>query len=365
MLTLDARYLAQPPSGIPRYIVNLLDAIRLADPARAVRVLVHPDGPLPQTLANHGPFDAITDPYTPRSPGELLRWRSRLTRLHPTVLHCPDVFAPLWPGPKLAVTLHDAIPLLPHLCRPTARSKKERFRPLWRAWVKRQTRRADAVLTVSQHSANDLARLLDLPNCKLHVVPNAVPVPPDARRDHDAPTTPYLLCVGRFDPYKNAVGLIDAFARLPEPLHLVFVGPPDPRFPEARERVAEHQLTDRVTFRGAIDDAALHTLYTHAAALVMPSRYEGFGLPAIEAMHHGVPVVASNGGALPEIVGDAALVTEATDPAQLASAIAAVLNHNDTRDRLIAAGQARVQAFAPARIGTAYLDVIDRLVATR
>ncbi|MEM1445127.1 MAG: glycosyltransferase family 1 protein [Planctomycetota bacterium] len=364
VLTIDARYLAQPPSGIPRYTANLLDAIRRADPGRAVRVVTHPQGPLPETLANHGPFDIVLDGNTPRSPGEMLRWRSRLKQLQPSVLHSPDVFAPLWPGPKVAITLHDVIPLLPELSRQTKRSKKQRLRPIWRAWLKRQTRRADAVLTVSQYSADDLRQLLGVPASKLHVVPNAVPAPHEHANHSEPSPVPYLLCVGRFDPYKNAVGLVDAFARLPEPLQLIFVGPLDPRFPEAQQRVAELGLDDRVIFRGAVDDGELHALYAHAAALVMPSRYEGFGLPAIEAMHHGVPVVTSNAGSLPEIVGNAAVVTDATNLAALSAAIASVLNNETKKNQLIAAGRSRVLAFSSQRIGTTYLDVIDRLAAT-
>ncbi|MEM8782832.1 MAG: glycosyltransferase family 1 protein [Planctomycetota bacterium] len=370
MLTIDARYLAQPPSGIPRYTANLLDAIRVADPARKVRVLTHPVGPLPETLANHGPFDVVVDAHRPRTPGEPLRWRKRLRRLRPSVLHCPDAFAPLWLGPRVAVTLHDAIPLKPELTHHAARSKKERFRAVWRAWLRTQARRADAVFTVSRHSADDLTRLLGLPPSKLHVLYNPVP-PPDPPENPTVPNhqdpnpadPPYLLCVGRFDPYKNAAGLVDAFARLPEPLRLVFVGPLDPRFPEAQRRVAALGMRERVAFRGAVDDATLHTLYAHAAALVMPSRYEGFGLPAIEAMHRGVPVVASDGGALPEIVDDAALVVDATDPARLAAAIARVIDEPTRRDALVAAGRRRVRAFAPETIGVAYLEVIDRLAA--
>ncbi|MEM1097584.1 MAG: glycosyltransferase family 1 protein [Planctomycetota bacterium] len=364
MLTIDARYLAQPPSGIPRYTRNLLDAIRQADPARQVRVIVHPDGPLPEPLASHGPLDIVVEDAFPRSPTELWRWRGRLARIKPTVLHCPDVFAPLWPGPRVLVTLHDAIPLLPSLDQPGGRSKKQRLRPLWRAWVRRQLRRADAVLTVSQHSADDLHRLLNIRESKLHVLHNAVPPPVEHERTNETKATPYLLCVGRFDPYKNAVGLVEAFAQLATPLRLIFVGPTDPRYPEAKDRAMALNLEDRVDFLGSVDDATLDGLYRGAAALVMPSRYEGFGLPAIEAMHRGVPVVASNGGALPEVVGDAAIVCDATNPDALANAIHRVLNHPDERERLTRAGYRRADAFAPTRIGVAYLEFVDRLSAS-
>ncbi len=371
MLLIDARYLAQPPSGIPRYTLNLLDAIRTADPGRRVRVLLHPAGVLPETLASHAGFDAVTEPHLPRAAGEVVRWRGRLRRLQPDVVHCPDAFAPLWPGPAVMVTLHDAIPLMPELSAAGVRSKKEKFRRLWRNWLQLQCRRADAVLTVSRHSANDLQRLLQLPPGKLHVVPVAVPPPSspdgsfthDKTSDHLTPATPYLLCVGRFDPYKNTTALVEAFAQLPPHLRLVFVGPLDPRFPQTPQRAAELGLSDRVTFTGSIDDATLQRLYAHATALVMPSRYEGFGLPAIEAMHHGLPVIASDAGSLPEIVGDAALAVDATQPPRIAQAVQRILDDPSLRSRLIASGKQRAAQFSLAEVGVAYLDVVDRLLA--
>jgi glycosyltransferase involved in cell wall biosynthesis len=139
------------------------------------------------------------------------------------------------------------------------------------------------------------------------------------------------------------------------------VGPLDDRFTAPQQKVAQLGLRDRVHFLGAIDDAALQRQYRHAAALVMPSRYEGFGLPAIEAMHHGIPVVAADAAALPDTVGDAGLLFPPEDATALTQALLRVLHEQPLRQRLTEAGYRHVQNFSLLQIGSAYLDLVDRL----
>ncbi len=379
MLLFDARYLRQPRSGIPRYALNLLRAVREADPGRRVTVLVPGGDALPADLAGHGPFEVVVDTNPPRNPREVWRWPGRLRRLKPSAVHCPDAYGPLRCGVPNLITIHDLIPLR---CRDgLAKSRKQKILPLWTAWMKLQARRASAVVTVSEHSANDLSELLGVPRDRVHVIYNAVPGPEESASslasdkscDGKRSKPPYVLCVSRLDPYKNVPGLIDAFALLKAfndggpliPHRLVIVGPPDPRYPQAQQRVQHHGLDADVNFTGAVSDEELEHLYRDAALLVMPSTYEGFGLPAVEAMHHGVPVVAADCAALPEVVGDAAVLVDPEQPAQLADAMRRVLADPAVADALIERGRRRVEAFAPRRIGERYLDLLDRLSTRR
>ncbi len=380
MLLLDARYLRQPRSGIPRYTLNLLDAIRQADPGRRVRVLVPHDNALPETLAAHGPFDAIVDTHAPRDPREAFRWPRRLKHHRPEAVHCPDAYGPLSGGPARLITIHDLIPLV---CRDgLQKSKKQRLLPAWKAWMTLQARRADGVITVSECSANDIADRLGIARTKLHVVPNAVPTPPeDASQPAGVEASlsalgikasdVLALCVGRFDPYKNVPLLIDAFSELlqTERRHpridaarLVLVGPNDPRYREPRDRATAHALGDRVLFTGEVSDLQLHALYRRAAVLVMPSRYEGFGLPAVEAMRYGVPVVATRGGALDEVGGNAIVKIDVNDQNALTLALDAVLTSDAMSLELSRLGRAQARdRFAPEAIGARYLEVLDRV----
>ena len=311
MVVIDARMLGAEGSGIGRYTSSLLQAIDRVGPERAVRVWVSPTAALPASVERSVHLDLRVTAGDPRRPGEQAAARRRLRALAREgvkVLHCPDVFAPLW-GPRggrgggagvaTVVTLHDVIPLV---CRgQLARSRKQRFLPLWRAWLKAQTRRAAAVVTVSEHSANDITRYLGVPREKLHVIHNAVPAPPP-RPDAGAADAsvlrglgverPYLLNVGRRDPYKNVPGLVRAFAELRDAgrsggLQLVVVGAADPRYPEAERLAATLGVAEAVRFLGWVADDALAALYRGAGAVVLPSCYEGFGLPALEAMHAG------------------------------------------------------------------------------
>ncbi len=377
MLLLDARYLRQPRSGIPRYTLNLLRALKVADPGRQVRILVPHHDALPRDLAGHGPFDPVIETSAPRDPVDIVRWPRRVRRLGASVVHCPDAFAPLRSRVPVALTLHDLIPLI--CTAGLEKSRKQRMLPLWRRWLKLQTRCADAIVTVSKHSADDLQRLLKIPPEKIHLIPNAVPPPADENSATPSPQASppfdtgdsYLLCVGRFDPYKNVPGLIEAFARLVadlpseaplSSLKLVLVGSPDPRYPQAQNTAARLGLADRVVFTGQVSDEQLETLYKNAAMLVMPSLYEGFGLPAVEAMRRGVPVVVSDRGSLPEVVGDAAVITDATNPKALAEAMRRVLANPALAGKLVARGREHARRYDPANIGRQYLDFLDRLI---
>jgi glycosyltransferase involved in cell wall biosynthesis len=245
-------------------------------------------------------------------------------------LLCPANLAPL-AARNTVVVIHDAAALR----HPGWYSRG--YAAWQRAVLPRIARRARRVVTVSEFSRGELRELLGVDAA---VVPGAVDdrFRPDAdaatARRALALTRPYVLCVASHTARKNLAALAGA---APDGLELVVAGGHRPQF------AAERGLSG-LRLLGHVDDALLPGLYAGAEAFVLPSRYEGFGLPVLEAMASGTPVVAAAAGALPETCGDAARLVE-PEPGAIRTALAAVLGDDAERDRLRARGLERARGF--------------------
>jgi glycosyltransferase involved in cell wall biosynthesis len=206
--------------------------------------------------------------------------------------------------------------------------------------------------------AGEIVAHFGIDPARVRVIPPGIDIPPG-----EAPATadrksPYLLGLGTVEPRKDFPGLVAAFDQLageyPQ-LELRIAGPPGWGEDDLARAVARAAHGDRVHRMGWVDDVG--AVLAGAAAFVYPSRYEGFGLPPLEAMARGVPVVATAVGSLPEVLGDAALFVPAGDPAALAGALRQVLGDAALRHRLIVAGRTQVAKYSwPA--------AVDALVAT-
>ncbi len=223
---------------------------------------------------------------------------------------------------------------------------------------------ARRVITVSEFSASELARWARIPRSKLRVVPNAaehmlhVRAEPGVLRRLGLGGRPYVLAVGSRAPHKN-MRVVEALERFGTPAYdVVHVGYSNPRVFGAVAGGA------RVIAAGAVSDTELRALYEHAGCFVFPSLYEGFGMPPLEAMACGCPVVASTAASIPEVCGDGALYFDPRDPAALAARIGEVLADPRLRDRLVAAGRARVAQFSWANSADKLLSVLDEILAT-
>ena len=259
--------------------------------------------------------------------------RREARRVCADLLHCPSNRAPLRRGsPPLVVTIHDLVSL--------------RFPETMAAWNRAYLRRtlprvaaaADRLIAVSADTADDLERLLRVPHARIRVVPNGV-----QDRFFGAPsvpmpvTTPYLLFVGTIEPRKNLPRLVEAFQLLRKAgraERLVVVGAPG--WNDVRVDSTSVELLGRVS------DETLHALYAAASCLVIPSLHEGFGVPAVEAMAAGCPVVAASAGALPEVCGDAAVMVDPLDPRSIADGIERAIGDADA---LRARGRVRAESF--------------------
>ena len=256
------------------------------------------------------------------------------------VVHSPHPLLLPTRSAAQVITIHD-LDFLDH----TDRTTKEVLRD-YPTLVRRHARRADHIVVPSRYTAGEVERRLGVPADAISLCWNGAPS--WSPRDH-IPHPGHLLFVGTVSPRKNVVGLLDAYQQLvtdqPNSPDLVLVGvnPPDAPW---RDRVTRPPLLGRVRCTGYVDRQILRTLYADARVLVAPSFDEGFGLPVLEAMTIGVPVVASNRGALPEVLGDAGLLVDPTDSLALASAIGRMLNDEGLAKASAARGVERARSFS-------------------
>jgi glycosyltransferase involved in cell wall biosynthesis len=240
-------------------------------------------------------------------------------------------------------------------------------------------KRATRVLTVSESSKRDLMRLVDVPGDKIEVIYNAYderfgiePCEEDVVRVreryqlHDE----FVLYAGNVKPHKNLERLIDAFAILRRRgyahLKLVLIGDEISKYTALRRAVHSHQLHKYVRFLGYMPEETLAVMYRLAAVFVFPSLYEGFGLPPLEAMASGTPVVTSNVSSLPEVAGDAALLVDPYDPTAIADGIDRVLRDESLRRQLRAKGLERARGFSweasVRKVHEIYVQAVDEPV---
>jgi glycosyltransferase involved in cell wall biosynthesis len=242
-----------------------------------------------------------------------------------------------------------------------------------RPWTYWTARRADCVITISEYSRRDIARVTGIPLDKIVSIPIAANrrfyLPKDARSleairwKYDLPKD-YILFVGRTDdPRKNLAALIHAYALLrqsDEIQHcLILAGRHGPHTGELIELARSSGLTTQVRFPGVIADEDLPALITAADAFVYPSLFEGFGLPVLEAMACGTPVVTSNRASLPEVVGEAALVVDPDDTEELAHALVRLVSDRTLHDHLAQVGMARAQIFSWPETARRTLEVYE------
>jgi len=282
------------------------------------------------------------------------------------VLHM-SYSAPLWSAAPMVLTVHD-------ICYATNPEWfSERDLQVLSANVPRSILKSAHVITDSQSARAQIIEQYKVGDSKITAIPLAPGAAAQPIGIEDAlvelnaldldPQRPYLLAVGNLQPRKNLVRLVDAFKNIVSDhghdVELVIVGPRHYRADEALE--AAGKLAGRVHFTGYVTDRQLAACYRCSTAFVFPSLYEGFGLPALEAMSHGVPITCSNAGALPELCGDAALLFDPTSVEAMASAIERILTDSELRRRLSASGVARARDFTWTKTAKLTLQVYKQV----
>ncbi len=345
-IAIDARKLAD--FGIGSYVGGLISGFAALDSTTEFLLLAprerHADlGDLP---ANFHWIDERAPGY---SLAEQLGLGRRLAALAPDLFHSPHYVLPARLRMRVVVTVHDLIHLLfpEHLPHRLA---------LWyaRAMLRRAVRRGDRILTGTEASAGDLTRHLGADRAKIRVVAHGVddrfrrPIPPAelaAQLAHHGLAPGYLLVVGNPKPHKNLDGALRAFADAgPEVAErLVLVGGARLDRPPLAELIDALGLAGRVSSPGRVATEDLPAFYQGATLMLLPSLYEGFGLPVAEAMASGTPVVASNTPAVAEVAGDAAELVDPRDIPAFASSLRRLVADPERRAELARRGRARAE----------------------
>ena len=365
-IAIDARKLHD--FGIGTYIRNLLKHLALIDrDTEYVLLCRSQDVKVAEQLGPN--FRAVVESSRPYSMAEQIMLPARLVALNVSLLHEPHyVLPPLVPC-RAVVTIHDCIHLMFPQYLPNRLAYGYARASLWAA-----ARRAERVFTVSETSKADILRYCDVEAERIIVVYNAIddrfatPPEPEAIervRERYQLHGPFALYVGNIKPHKNLERLIDAFDLVRrggfERLELLIIGDQISKYPRLRRAVDKHKLHKHVRFLGFVADDTLAALYRLATVFVFPSLYEGFGLPPLEAMASGTPVVTSNRSSLPEVVGDAAVLVDPYSAASIADGIQQVLSDADLRRSLAARGLARAREFSwdasIRRVHEVYMDV--------
>ena len=316
-------------------------------------------------------FRLVRSPFT-NNKLNLFFGYGRACQRHGIDLFHAQYFRPLNlpPRTRTVVTVHDI------LYERLPRFFPWRLRTQMRFLLPTTIRRADRIVASSNFTRNELIELYGLPSEKIEVIPCGVEplwdAPPDSARvkafeERVGLERPYVLTVGRLAPIKNLPGMLRAMKRLRDRdvnLTLAVVGGRDPSFPEKQflRLRTELGLERIVKLLGSLPREEVGLLAAGAEMLWFPSFGEGFGIPAVEAMAAALPVIAGSGGALPETVGDAGLVVDPAEPAELAEATLRILEDRTAREELARRGVERAAGFTWRRAAEATLDVYRRVL---
>lgn len=292
--------------------------------------------------------------------------RCRLDLFHATggLTQVWEIGAPYVQPCKMVITVQDLHPFIIPDFRFIADARVFK-------WQMKALRKAAGIISVSNNTKQDLMRFLDLPSERIDVIPMAAgehfrvldnESTKNALRGFDLPD-PYVLYVGNYNTHKNIEALIDAWLLLPRTVHLALVGHKETYPASILERVSLGRREETVHFIGGLSHYSpeLVALYNRAAVFVFPSLYEGFGLPVLEAMQCGCPVVASRRGSLPEVVGDAGVLVEPQAIDELADAIRRILDDVQWREQLRTRGFENAKQYSWEQTAQKTLELYHRV----
>ena len=345
--------------GVGTYIRNIIRTLGRLDHENQYFLLGSPTkveeiGPLP------GNFQTIPLAHPEHTLKGYREFRSALHKIDCDLVHIPNLFSrPRFLPCPYVMTVHD---MLEHMSRP-------RQQGMWR-WIyfqmtKRVLAGAARIFAVSNFTRNEIEKLFEIPLNHIEVVYNAI----DERFLHGHATAadrdliaqryqvsyPFLLYAGRISPHKNVLRLIEAFSALKTELEkdqlwpdlkLIIIGDDLSGNPDLRRTVVRSGVQNEVRFLGFVPIEVLRIFYDEAKVFVFPSLYEGFGLPPLEAMAHGTPVITSNISSLPEVVGNAAVLVNPENVFEIMRAAHRVLTDRALRDRMKERGYQQAKKFS-------------------
>src|SRR5688572_11625110 len=367
-IAIDARKLRD--YGIGTYVRNLLRQLGRQPSAHEYVVLCREADF--EIVEEYGPrFRPIIETAGAYSVSEQFAVPIGLRREAVDLFHAPHyVLPPLTPC-RSVVTIHDCIHLRFPQYLPSRLGYAYARTSMWIA-----THRSNRVLTVSEASKRDILKYFHVPERKIDVIYNGIderfgetPSPDEVLRVRERYqlNDPFVLYAGNIKPHKNLERLIEAFHILRRNGHdtvkLLIIGDEISKYATLRRAVHKYKLHKHVRFFGFVPDATLAILYRLARVFVFPSLYEGFGLPPLEAMASGTPVITSNVSSLPEVVGDAAMLIDPYQPDAIAGAMHRVMLDDRLRDDMRERGLMRAREFSWGRSVSRIKAIYDEVLA--
>ena len=372
-IAIDAHSVGARLAGNESYAINLIEALAQIDSINKYTLYVTRREAVERFSGRWPNFSVSqTLPHTPlvRIP---LTLSAALRRNPVDVLHVQFTAPPLAPCP-LVVSIHDlSFEHLPD-------TFKRRSRIQLRLTVRSSARRAARILSLSENVRQDIIATYGIPPERVTMIPLAAP-------DHFAPVTDenelqrvrhsygivgeYILSVGSIQPRKNLARLVRAYARLRDERpgvklpKLVLVGKRAWLYDETLRVIEESGAADQILLTGYVSESDLPALYSGAICFVYPSYFEGFGLPPLEAMKCGAPVIVGNQTSLPEVVGDAGLMVNPFDEAEIALALACLIDNPDLRDQLRVKGLKRAARFSWHDTAKRTLEVYEQVAGAQ
>jgi glycosyltransferase involved in cell wall biosynthesis len=363
-------------AGISHYLFSLLQALREMNSEPDIAAYLGP-GAIPSEIAATEHFSAHPAHFPTQRPTARILWeqfalprwarRDGISLLHSGTHAIP--FA--WTGPSV-LTLYDlSFMLFPEVFRRGNRT--------YLTWMARYSaQRADRIITISESTARDAVRLLGVrPERVVCSYPGTdarfMPMRDEKllrqfRERHGLPDE-FILYLGTIEPRKNLIRLMDAYARVRgsngHTYPLVLAGGPGPGHELIERRVQELGLSDSIRFGGYVAEEEKPLWYNAARFFVYPSLYEGFGLPVLEALACGTPVMTGNRSSLPEVVGDAGILVDPEDVEQIAEALSRGLDDDSLRERTLIEGPRQASQFSWRRAAQEHLDVYRSVLNSR
>ena len=365
---IDGRAFASPAAGVRRYVSGLVRGLlALGEPLEIVALGGSASKALPPGI------DRVAEPlHLPTNLGWMVVGLPRAgAQAGVDIIHAPAYTAPFWSGVPVVLTIHDVSYQRHPEWFPY---RRDAFR---RAFYRHSARAAAHILTDSDFSAREITAAYGIPPSHLTVVPLgadphfAPEGPGTARQWPEGVAGPFLLHVGDLHARRNLGVVVEALLAARRQngaaaaLSLVLAGVDRGLGDALSAMAARAGAAETVVRLGSVRDEQLRVLYRCACAFVYPSRYEGFGLPVLEAMASGVPVIASRAASIPEVLGDAGILLDPLDVATWTEAIVRIVNDEAERKRMSDAGLRRAADFTWERTARATLDVYRRTLRDR
>lgn len=382
---IDARFLTHPqPGGFKTYTENLIEALARVD--RENEYFLYTDRPLKKQINSLNNTNFISCIV----PGELsivgMPWREQVGLARQAgndkidIFHSPCLTAPLTIKHPLVITVHDMIWAFPErFLQSSSPSAKRKLMEWYNRVIPRYAIKvASAIITVSNAARKSIKEHLKLDDDHIFVTHEA-PNPlfkqikdeqciASVRDKYNLPAN-FILAIGSADPRKNISRLVQAYSRLPrelqETFQLAIVWTHSFLAHELSEQIEKLQLANRLTFLESVPNSDLVSLYNAASLFAFPSLYEGFGLPPLEAMACGAPVVAADNSSIPEIVGDAALLFNAQDVDEISNGIRRILTDGTLRAIMSKKGVERAASFSWDKCARETINVYKTVYESR